>query len=112
MDDYTQEERDALANMLMRSLRGNWGTPHDRTELLIDLAEAGLSDYDSEKVKERAENFLKRSPRDGRTFRPIYEDGPTLPEQTDAETVKALVGHVPAGDMTFDANWIDRRFGP
>lgn len=118
MSEFDQEERNALANMVMRSLRGSWGHPYEeRAEFLRDLAESGLSDYDEEKVISKVDHFLEGTEtddlgtvRDGRTFRYIYEDGPRVAEQTDEQTAKSLVGHIPAGDMTWDANAIERRF--
>jgi len=112
--DLDQHERDVLANMVMRSLRGSWAPPfRERAEFLISLADAGLSDYDNNSVRSRAESFINGGEsgyRDGRTFRYIYQDGPNLSEQTDEKTAKALVGHIPAGDLTWDANAIERKF--
>lgn len=111
MTDFDEHERDVLANMFMRSLRGSWIDPEPRAKLLEEIAEEGLSDYDEGRIIDRVESFLNpETYRDGRTFRGIYQDGPRVYEQTDEQTVKNLTGHLPLGDATWNAISIERRF--
>lgn len=103
-------ERDALAHMLMTSLRGNWRNPENRTEMLIEVAEQGLSWFNEERVLSRAESFKERIENhehvDGRTFRSIYEARDLDISQVISESrARELATH-----MMHDETWGEFKF--
>lgn len=109
--DLSPQERDVFAEMIMRSLRGNWRNPRDRANILVTLGDYELSEYDAESIKAKAERYLEtgeeRGHWDGRTFRSKY--GEVDVTTVDEPTVRRLASHIPH-DMTWDDYRISKEF--
>lgn len=109
--ELDQAEQDALAHMLMKSIRGSWANPLEgRLEVLGALADLGLDEYKNSSVAVRVESYYDNEHFDGRKFRYIYENGPPLSEIVDKETARQLIGYIPPGDLTWDTLKLDKEY--
>jgi hypothetical protein len=90
-------ERDLYADMIMRSLRGNWNCWQDRTEILETIADVGgLLYYDD--LGSKARSYRKKTYHDGRYFRGYY--GEVDVSDFDESVVRECATHIPH-DMTW-----------
>jgi len=105
------KERDVYAEMIMRSLRGNWRNPRPRAKILVELDNHEMDVYEGV-VGTKAETYLERGEErgdwDGRAFRSTY--GEVDVSDYDEQTVRVLSTHIPH-DLTWDDWRISKEFG-
>jgi hypothetical protein len=104
-------ERDVFADMIMRSLRGNWSRPEERTRILDTLADHEMEVYDDLQSKVdgyRSDAYSGRPYGDARYFRSYY--GEVDITDVDEETVRLMASHIPH-DLTWDSWRLDQEFG-
>lgn len=117
-DEYTwvealdEDEKDALATMVMRSLRGSWSQPQERIKILEKLCDEGLSRYEEDDILGTIELFKAQyfeGWHDGRYFRTYYQDGPEIPDLVNRAFVERFSSKLPH-DLTWDYTGIEREF--
>ncbi|WP_226041207.1 hypothetical protein [Natrinema sp. DC36] len=104
-------ERDVYADMVMRSLRGSWGSPIPRVEILKTIADVGgLVVYDDDELAVKASSYLETHYRDGRFFRSYYQNADiNIPELAGEGKVHQMASHIP-NDLTWDDWKINKVF--
>ena len=101
-------ERDLYAEMVMRSLRGNWSNPKPRANILETIADVGgLLVYDDETLAGTVKSYKEKRGWDGRHFRTYY--GEVNVSDFDETTVRELSSHIP-DDLTWDDYRINKEF--
>lgn len=115
-DDFvaslTPAERDVFAEMIMRSLRGNWNNPKDRTNILDTIADYEVEVYTDIQSKVdgyRSDAYSGRPYGDGRYFRGYYGEV-DIAEVADEETVRLMATHIPH-DLSWNSWRLDKMFG-
>jgi len=103
-----ETEREALAGMLMRSLRGSWRLAEGRIETL-EYVISTVDVEDKERIENKCEMYYEAEHFDGRTFRglPTYDrviEGGF--DQSTIETVMERVFTYIRHDMTWDVKQI------
>ena len=112
IERLSQHERDALASMVMQSLRGSWRAPQARVAILGELANRGLHSFDTERVRDDIGYFKERyfnAEHDGRIFRRAYQEGPDVSDLVDRAFVERYAPKLP-DDMTWNERQINREY--
>lgn len=110
IEDLTPHERDVFADMIMRSIRGSWNQPEDRTRILDALADHEMDVYDDLQAKVdgyRSDAYSGRPYGDGRYFRGYY--GEVDISDADEDTVRLMASRIPH-DLTWDSWRLDKEF--
>lgn len=109
----SEKERGVYADMIMRSLRGSWRSPRDRTFILEFIALTGSMEYyDSEELRAHIERYFEKIGRgspDGRFWRRKYEQVDLDLTKFDESFIRELADEIP-DDMTWDDYRINKEF--
>lgn len=109
----TPTERGVYADMVMRSLRGNWNSARSRAYILQFIAaQDEVRFYDSDDLLDEVDEYFKRigmGERDGRFWRPIYQEADVDHTAIEEPRLRLISTHIP-NDRTWDDHKINKLY--